>query len=121
LIRDLEKKQSSASGVNQEIANLWDKISEVNIFLNKKGDAEDIKKNLVYLEKKINKIGAQLVKADDNTEDARVARTNWFCLSCDKNLQGYQGKPGKHIVWDSMPLKGVVKTVDKKGLPSLKK
>lgn len=75
---------------------------------------------MIYLEKKINKISAQLVKADDNTEDARIARTNWFCLSCDKNLQGYQGKPGKHMVWDSMPLKGVVK-VDKKGLPSLKK
>jgi len=41
---------------------------------------------------------------------------------------GYQGKLGKHIVWDSMPLKGTVKAadntvkaVDKKGLPSLKK
>ena len=27
LIRDLEKKQNSACGVNQEIANLWDKIN----------------------------------------------------------------------------------------------
>ena len=61
------------------------------------------------------------MKAEDNTEDARIARTNWFCLSCDKNLLGYQGKLGKHVVWDSMPLKGTVKGVDKKGLPSLKK
>jgi hypothetical protein len=49
LVRDLEKKQNSANSVNQEIANLWEKINEINIFLNKKGDAEDIKKNLVYL------------------------------------------------------------------------
>lgn len=99
---------------------MWDKINELNVFLGKKGDAEDIKKNLIYLEKKLNKIGAQLVKADDNTEDARIARTNWFCLSCDKGLMGYQGKLGKHIVWDSMPLKGTIKP-EKKALPSLKK
>ena len=27
LIRDLQKKQNSASAVNQEIANLWDKAN----------------------------------------------------------------------------------------------
>jgi len=89
--------------------------------LAKKADSEDIKKNLVYLEKKINRLGAHLVKAEDNTEDARIAKTNWFCLSCDKNLLGYQGKIGRHVVWDQMPLKGLVKTtIEKKGLPSLK-
>lgn len=61
------------------------------------------------------------MKSEDNTEDARVARTNWFCLSCDKNLLGYQGKIGRHVVWDQMPLKGTMKaTIEKKGLPSLK-
>jgi hypothetical protein len=30
--------------------------------VNKKADAEDIKKNLLYLEKKINKINAQILK-----------------------------------------------------------
>jgi hypothetical protein len=39
LIRDLEKKQNSASAVNQEIANLWDKANELATFLGKKGDA----------------------------------------------------------------------------------
>jgi hypothetical protein len=44
-------------------------------------------------------------------------------LSCDKNLNSYQGKIGKHIVWDTMPLKGVNKVgkEDKKGLPQLKR
>jgi hypothetical protein len=49
LIRDLEKKQNSASSVNQEIANLWDKANELGTFLGKKADGEDIKKSLVYL------------------------------------------------------------------------
>lgn len=121
LVRDLEKKQNAGHNINQEIANIWDKLNELNVFLNKKADGDDIKKSLVYLEKKINRLGAQLMKADDNTEDARIARTNWVCLSCDKNLLGYQGKIGRHIVWDQMPLKGSLKnTIEKKGLPSLK-
>jgi len=78
--------------------------------LNKKADGEDIKKSLIYLEKKINKLAAQLLKTDDNTEDARVAKTSWFCLSCDKNLLGYQGKIGRHVVWDQIPLKGTLKS-----------
>lgn len=66
----------------------------------------------MYLEKKINRLNSSVFKNDDNTEDARIARSNqWNCLSCDKNLHSYQGKLGKHIVWDSMPLKGVSKTV----------
>ena len=64
------------------------------------------------------------MKSDDNTEDARIAKSNWICLSCDKNLVGYQGKIGRHVVWDQMPLKGFMKNtiekVDKKSLPSLK-
>lgn len=62
---------------------------------------------------------------EDNNDDARIAKTNWFCLSCDKNLQNYQGKVGKHIVWDSMPMKtGFSKMTtkeDKKSLPTLKR
>ena len=109
LVRELEKKQSAANSVSQDIANLWDKINEINLFLGKKADSDDIKKNLIYLEKKINRLNAHRMKGEDNTEDARIAKTNWFCLSCDKNLLGYQGKIGRHVVWDQMPLKGVAK------------
>jgi hypothetical protein len=35
-------------------------------------------------------------------EDARIAKKNWFCLSCDKLLDSYSGKVGKHIVWDAL-------------------
>lgn len=64
LVRDIEKKQQAAGGFNQEIANMWDKIHELVLFLGKKADAEDIKKNLIYLEKKISRLGAHLLKVD---------------------------------------------------------
>ena len=121
LVRDLEKKMNASSGFSQEIANIWDKINELGLFMGRKADGDDVKKNLIFLEKKISRLGAQFMKSDDNTEDARIAKTSWFCLSCDKNLLGYQGKIGRHVIWDQMPLKGLVKTTkDKKALPSLK-
>lgn len=97
--------------------------------MNKKADQDDTKKTYLYLQKKINRLNGLLFKNEDNTEDARIARTNnWYCLSCDKNLNSYQGKLGKHVVWDQMPLKGINKSVavtqqndNKKSLPQLKK
>lgn len=49
MIRDLEKKLSASSAFQQEIANLWDKLNEINLFLTKKADFEDTKKNIIYL------------------------------------------------------------------------
>ena len=96
--------------------------------MNKKADQDDAKKTFMYLEKNINRLKSVLLKNEDNTEDARIARSNnWHCLSCDKNLQAYQGKIGKYVVWDSMHLKGINKSFinqpedKKKGLPQLKK
>ena len=106
LIRDLEKKMAGNNSYDQEIVSIWDKINEVNLFLNKKINEDDVKKNFGYLEKKLASLYGYITKTDENNEDARVARTNWFCLSCDKNLQNYQGKVGRHIIWDSMPIKG---------------
>jgi hypothetical protein len=34
----------------------------------------------------------------DSEEDTTIARKNWFCLSCDKRLDKYQGKVGNHLV-----------------------
>ena len=94
--------------------------------MNKKADQDDTKKIFLYLQKKISRLNSNVFKNEDGTEDARIARSNqWNCLSCDKNLQSYQGKLGKHIVWDSMPLKGINKSIttqnDKKVLPQLNK
>ena len=49
LIRDLEKKHNSSNNINQEIANIWDKLNELGLFMNRKADSEDIKKNILYL------------------------------------------------------------------------
>ena len=81
---------------------LFDKIGQIKLFLNKKADAEDTKKSIIYLEKKISVAFSSLANEDQNTEDARAAKKNWFCLSCDKVLQNYNGKVGKHIVWDAL-------------------
>ena len=128
LIRDLEKKLNNKSNGEQEIVKIWDKLNELNLFMNKKADQDDAKKTFIYLEKKINRLNSVLFKNEENTDDARIARSNqWHCLSCDKNLNSYQGKIGKHMVWDSMPLKGINKSFvnqtddKKKGLPQLKK
>lgn len=80
--------------------------------MNKKADQDDTKKTYLYLEKKINRLNNEVFKNEDNNEDARIARSNnWQCLSCDKNLQAYQGKIGKHVIWETMPLKGINKSV----------
>ena len=116
------------SSGDQQVVKIWDRLNEVNLFLNKKADQDDSKKTFFYLEKQINRLNSALFKSQENTEDARIARSNqWNCLSCDKNLNNYQGKIGKHVVWDSMPLKGINKSVmvqqeeKKRGLPLLKK
>ena len=94
--------------------------------MNKKANDDDVKKHLAYMEKKITSIYNRLTSTDENNDDARAAKTSWFCLSCDKNLQNYQGKVGKHIIWDSMPLKANFtkyynKADEKKSLPTLKR
>lgn len=95
------------------------------MFLNKKINEDDVKKNIIYLEKKLSSLYNYITTSDENNEDARIAKTNWFCLSCDKNLQNYQGKIGRHIIWDSLPMKGSGFTKylkdEKKSLPSLKR
>ena len=49
LIRDLEKKMAGNNSYDQEIVSIWDKINEVNLFLNKKINEDDVKKNFGYL------------------------------------------------------------------------
>ncbi len=49
LIRDIEKKLTSGNNYDQEIINIWDKIHEINLFLNKKINEDDVKKNILYL------------------------------------------------------------------------
>lgn len=126
LIRDLEKKSGNKGPAEQDLSNMWDKLAEISLFLSKKANEEDIKKNLTYLEKKLAALYQRMTATDEGNEDARIAKTNWFCLSCDKGLTNYQGKIGQHMVWDSMPIKANYtkyynKDENKKSLPTLKR
>lgn len=111
--------------MQQDLVNVWDKLAQINLFLNKKANEEDVKKSLNYYQKKLGSLYQRITSSDENNEDARIAKTNWFCLSCDKNLQNYQGKIGQHMVWDSMPIKAgyskYYNKEDKKSLPTLKR
>lgn len=72
------------------------------MYLSRKADVEDTKKSLIYLDKKLSVLMSSLNRDESTVEDARAAKKNWFCLSCDKVLEGYSGKVGKHIPWDAL-------------------
>lgn len=46
---------------------LFDKIGEIKLFLSKKADADDTKKSILYLEKKMSVALSSLATDDDNT------------------------------------------------------
>lgn len=43
------------------------------------------------------------MKGDD--EAASAAKKQWTCLSCERNVEGAQGKPTQHKNWDAVPMK----------------
>lgn len=49
LIRDLEKKSGNKNNLEQDFVGLWDKLAEINLFLNKKANEDDVKKSLSFL------------------------------------------------------------------------
>jgi hypothetical protein len=75
----------------------------MQLYLSKKSDLASTQQSFNYLEKKLNRIGAVVFSSEETNEDARIAK--WGCLSCDKGLTNYQGKLGKHLVWDTMGFK----------------
>ena len=62
LIRDLEKKLNTKSNGEQEVVKIWDRLNELNLFMNKKADQDDTKKTFIYLEKKINRLNTVMFK-----------------------------------------------------------
>lgn len=49
LIRDLEKKSGGGkTNIEQDLATFYDKIAEINLFLGKKANEDDVKKSLAY-------------------------------------------------------------------------
>lgn len=35
-------------------------------------------------------------------DDALLVKKQWTCISCDKQIEKYNGKIGQHLNWDSM-------------------
>lgn len=110
-IRDFERRMSSKGNSEQELGFLQDKMEEMRLYLSRKADVEDTKKSLVYLDKKLSVLMSSLNRDDETVEDARAAKKNWFCLSCDKVLEGYSGKVGRHIPWDALNSKHTLKVL----------
>jgi hypothetical protein len=57
-------------------------------------------------------------------EDARIGKKNWFCLSCDRVLEGYTGKVGGYVPWERLEERGqgkLGKMGRRRVLPSLEK
>ena len=36
-----------------------------------------------------------------------IVKKNWTCISCDKNVEKFNGKIGQHLNWDSINSKKI--------------
>lgn len=66
-MKDFDRKSNNKNTFEQDIAMLFDKIGEIKLFLSKKADADDTKKSILYLEKKMSVALSSLATDDDNT------------------------------------------------------
>jgi hypothetical protein len=66
-LKDFDRKSNNKNTFEQDIAMLFDKIGEIKLFLSKKADADDTKKSILYLEKKMSVALSSLATDDDNT------------------------------------------------------
>lgn len=58
------------------------------------------------MESKVQSVVSYLQSAS-NEDDALLVRKQWTCVSCDKNLEKYQGKVGQHLNWESISSKKI--------------
>ena len=50
------------------------------------------------------------LQSDSQEDDATLVKKQWTCISCDKNLDKYQGKVGQHLNWDTISSKKISPT-----------
>lgn len=60
MIREMENKLSQKEE-NTDLTNMFHKLAEINLFLSKKANEEDLKKSLSQLEKRISNIEDKLL------------------------------------------------------------
>jgi hypothetical protein len=69
-------------------------VYEIKAEVEKKADHETVKKSFLFVENKLNQIVTVMVH-NGQTEtdgDSLIAKKHWSCLSCDKNLDKFEGK-----------------------------
>lgn len=71
---------------------------KIELLLSEKADLASVKKMFSYLENKLTYLFNYVLGDSNNEEDARIAKKQWICLSCDKKLDNYTGKVGNHLV-----------------------
>lgn len=45
-----------------------------------------------------------------NEDDALLVKKQWACISCDKNVEKFNGKVGQHLNWDNLSSKKISPT-----------
>jgi hypothetical protein len=38
-------------------------------------------------------------------DDGLIVKKKWACISCDKNIENYEGKIGQHLNWETVSAK----------------
>lgn len=105
-LKKLENKSDfEDESLRKKISALEDNMLKAEFLLGEKSDIPSVKKMFTYLEAKINNLMSYLFGDEGNEEDARIARKQWVCLSCDKKLDKFQGKMGNHLVTSQMKSK----------------
>jgi hypothetical protein len=45
-----------------------------------------------------------------NEDDALIVKKQWTCISCDRNVERFNGKIGQHLNWDLLASKKISPT-----------
>jgi hypothetical protein len=72
-------------------------VEELRVEVDKKADHESVKKSFLFVENKLNQIVTVMVQngQTDTDGESLIAKKHWSCLSCDKNLDKFEGKLGE--------------------------
>lgn len=103
-MRKLDIKNEGESGLDKNrLDSIDEAILRLDHLLSDKANIDTVKKLIYNIQNKINYIYNMFL--GDSEEDATIARRNWFCLSCDRKLDKYQGKVGNHLISNQLKSK----------------
>lgn len=99
--KKLNKIYLSSSQQREELARFTEQIrselDELRAEVDRKADHESVKKSFLFVENKVSQIVNVMIQ-NGQTEpegDSLIAKKHWSCLSCDKNLDKFEGRLGE--------------------------